>query len=121
MGFNLNSHQINFRRVDNLIENNYGFASSFDYTEFENDLLTIGQGFSFQFGGIYKFKYLRIGLSYQSPVWYQMTDELSQRIITNKINGKDTIDPLIINIYEYNMSTPSRYGGGLAYVFGSKV
>ena len=49
-----------------------------------------------------------------------MTDELSQRIITNKINGKDTIDPLIINIYEYNMSTPSRYGGGLAYVFGSK-
>ena len=27
---------------------------------------------------------------------------------------------LIINIYEYNMSTPSRYGGGLAYVFGSK-
>ena len=120
LGFNLNSHQINFRRVDNLIENNYGFTSSFDYTEFENDLLTIGQGFSFQFGGIYKFKYLRIGLSYQSPVWYQMTDELSQRIITNKINGKDTIDPLIINIYEYNMSTPSRYGGGLAYVFGSK-
>ena len=120
LGFNLNSHQINFRRVDNLIENNYGFASSFDYTEFENDLLTIGQGFSFQFGGIYKFKYLRIGLSYQSPVWYQMTDELSQRIITNKINGKDTIDPLIINIYEYNMSTPSRYSGGLAYVFGSK-
>ena len=120
LGFNLNSHQSNFRRVDNLIENNYGLTSSFDYTEFENDLLTIGQGFSFQFGGIYKVKYLRIGLSYQSPVWYQMTDELSQRIITNKINGKDTIDPRIINIYEYNMSTPSRYAGGLAYVFGSK-
>ena len=120
LGFNLNSHQSNFRRVDNLIENNYGLTSSFDYTEFENDLLTIGQGFSFQFGGIYKVKYLRIGLSYQSPVWYQMTDELSQRIITNKINGKDTIDPRIINIYEYNISTPSRYAGGLAYVFGSK-
>jgi long-subunit fatty acid transport protein len=103
-----------------LVENNYGGTSTFDYTEFENDLLTIGEGFSFQFGAIYKADNLRVGLSYHSPVWYQMTDELVQFIITNKSNGKDTIDPGITNIYQYNMSTPSRYSGGLAYVFGSK-
>jgi hypothetical protein len=120
LGFNLNSHQARFRRIDNLVENNYGGTSTFDYTEFENDLLTIGEGFSFQFGAIYKADNLRVGLSYHSPVWYQMTDELVQFIITNKSNGKDTIDPGITNIYQYNMSTPSRYSGGLAYVFGSK-
>ena len=120
VGFNLNSHQTRFRRIDNLIENNYGGTSTFDYTEFENDLLTIGEGFSFQFGAIYKAANLRLGLSYHSPVWYQMTDELLQSIITNKSNGKDTIDPRVVNIYEYNMTTPSRYSGGLAYVFGSK-
>ena len=120
LGFNLNSHQAHFRRIDNLVENNYGGTSTFDYTEFENDLLTIGEGFSFQFGAIYKADNLRVGLSYHSPVWYQMTDELVQFIITNKSNGKDTIDPGITNIYQYNMSTPSRYSGGLAYIFGSK-
>ncbi len=120
LGFNLNSHQARFRRIDNLVENNYGGTSTFDYTEFENDLLTIGEGFSFQFGAIYKADNLRVGLSYRSPVWYQMTDELVQFIITNKSNSKDTIDPGITNIYQYNMSTPSRYSGGLAYVFGSK-
>ena len=120
LGFNLNSHQTRFRRVDNLIENNYGGSSTFDYTEFENDLLTLGEGFSFQLGAIYKADNLRVGLSFHSPIWYQMTDELLQSIITNKTNGKDTIDPRVINIYEYNMSTPSRYSGGLAYVFGSK-
>ena len=120
LGFNLNSHQARFRRIDNLVENNYGGTSTFDYTEFENDLLTIGEGFSFQFGAIYKADNLRVGLSYHSPVWYQTTDELVQFIITNKSNGKDTIDPGVTNIYQYNMSTPSRYSGGLAYVFGSK-
>ena len=120
LGFNLNSHQTRFRRVDNLVENNYSGSSTFDYIEFENDLLTLGEGFSFQLGAIYKADNLRVGLSYHSPVWYQMTEELLQSIITNKTNGKDTIDPRVINIYEYNTYTPSRYSGGLAYVFGSK-
>ena len=120
MGLNLNSHQTRFNRIDNLIENNYGGASTFENTEFENNLLTLGEGFSFQFGAIYKAAKIRLGLSYHSPVWYKMTDELLQSIITIKSNGNDTIDPGIINIYEYNMSTPSRYSGGLAYIFGSK-
>ena len=120
LGLNLNSHQTRFNRIDNLIENNYGGASTFDYTEFENNLLTLGEGFSFQFGAIYKAAKIRLGLSYHSPVWYKMTDELLQSIITIKSDGNDTIDPGIINIYEYNMSTPSRYSGGLAYIFGSK-
>ena len=120
LGFNLNSHQTRFRRVDNLVENNYSGSSTFDYIEFENDLLPLGEGFSFQMGAIYKADNLRVGLSYHSPVWSQMTDELLQSIITNKTNGKDTIDPRVINIYEYNTYTPSRYSGGLAYVFGSK-
>ena len=120
LGLNLNSHQTRFNRIDNLIENNYGGASTFENTEFENNLLTLGEGFSFQFGAIYKAAKIRLGLSYHSPVWYKMTDELLQSIITIKSNGNDTIDPGIINIYEYNMSTPSRYSGGLAYIFGSK-
>ncbi len=121
LGVNINSHQARFRRIDNLIENNYSGNSSFDFTEFENDLLSIGEGFSFNLGAIYKTNNnFRFGISYQSPVWYKMIDELLQSIITSKSSGKDTVDPQIINIYEYNMYTPSKFSGGLAYVFGSK-
>lgn len=121
LGLNLNSHQIEFKRVDNLIEDNYGLGSTFNYTEFQNELFTVGNGFSFQLGGIYKAnENIRIGLSYQSPIWYQMTDELLQYIISSKSNGTDTIDPQVINIYDYNFSTPSLFSGGLAYVFGTQ-
>ena len=121
LGINLNSHQTRLRRIYNLIENNYGSGSTFNYSEFENDLLTVGEGFSFQLGLIYKpQKNIRMGLSYQSPVWYQMSDELLQTLITSKDNGTDTIDPQIINFYEYDFSTPSVLSGGLAYVFGTK-
>ena len=53
--------------------------SDFISTLFENDLNSIGRGFSFQIGAIYKLEYFRIGWSYQSPVWFNLTDEEQQR------------------------------------------
>ena len=121
LGLNLNSHNLRFRRIDNLVEDNYGSGSSFYSTEFENVLLSIGEGYSFQFGAIYKpNKNIRLGLSYQSPVWYEMIDEFSQYISSSKISGLDTVDPQVTNIYEYNLSIPSKLSAGFAYVFGSK-
>jgi long-subunit fatty acid transport protein len=103
------------------VEGNYGSGSNFRRTEFENDLLTIGEGFSFQLGAIYKpNNNIRVGLSYQSPVWYKMIDELRQFISSVKDSGEDSVDPQVTNIYEYNLSTPSRFSGGLAYIFGTK-
>ena len=119
LGLNLNSHQLETRRVHNLLEDNYGAGSDFSYAEFENDLYTYGSGFSFQLGAIYKpTDKIRMGLSYQSPTWYSLTDELSQFIITSENNETDTIDPGVINIYEYKFSTPAEMSAGLAYIFG---
>ena len=121
LGLNLNSHRMEFKRVDNLIEDNYGLGSTFNYTEFQNELFTVGNGFSFQLGGIYKAnENIRISLSYQSPIWYEMTDELLQFIISSKSNGTDTVDPQVVNVYDYNFSTPSIFSGGLAYIFGTQ-
>jgi long-subunit fatty acid transport protein len=119
LGLNLNSHQLETRRLHNLLEDNYGAGSDFSYAEFENDLYTYGSGFSFQLGAIYKpTDKIRMGLSYQSPTWYSLTDELSQFIITSENNETDTIDPGVINIYEYKFSTPAEMSAGLAYIFG---
>ena len=120
LGINLNSHYSESRRIDRLTEFSYGSASNFISTLFENDLNTVGSGFSFQIGAIYKLEHFRIGFSYQSPVWYNFTDELVQYIETSKINGVDVVDPRIINIYKYNLKTPSVFSIGLAKVFGTK-
>ncbi len=121
VGMNFNSHRTEFRRIDNLEEFNYGSDSNFNYTVFENELFTVGDGFSFQLGAIYKLKNnLRIGLSYQSSTWYNFTDELLQYIETSEGAEIDIIDPRIINVYEYQIKTPSTLSGGLAYVFGTK-
>ncbi len=120
LGINLNSYYMEFRRIDRLTEFNYGSESDFISTIFENDLNTVGSGFSFQLGSIYKFNSLRVGFSYQSPVWFNFTDELVQYIETSKTNGFDVVDPRIINIYEYSLKIPSIFSVGLAKVFGSK-
>lgn len=121
LGFNLNTHTVQYRKIDNLVENNYGSGSAFNFSEFENDLITNGEGFSFQLGAIYKpTTQLRISLSYQSPIWYNFTDELLQKVISSRADGMDTIDPQIVNLFQYQWSTPAQYSGGLAYVFGNK-
>lgn len=121
LGFNLNTHTAQYRKIDNLVENNYGSGSAFNFSEFENDLITNGEGFSFQLGAIYKpTTELRISLSYQSPIWYNFTDELLQKVISSRADGTDTIDPQIVNLYQYQWSTPAQYSGGMAYIFGNK-
>jgi hypothetical protein len=76
--------------------------------------LTSGIGFSLQAGLIYKINNFRIGLSYESPNWFNFEEQLEQKIevqsldiITNELYV-DIVDPRIINIYEYNYRTPSK-------------
>lgn len=117
IGFNLNSHRSEFTRIDDLLENNYGSGANISESNFINELFTLGNGFSFQLGTIYKpKKNIRLGLSYQSPTWYKMTDEFKQYMNTSSRNGVD-LDHIY---FDYNLSTPSKISGGLAYIFRSK-
>jgi long-subunit fatty acid transport protein len=58
-----------------------------DYTisklRFDNDLYTYGTGFSFQVGAIAKVtNEMRVGLAYESSTWYNLSDELSQKLVS---------------------------------------
>lgn len=121
LGMNINSYNSEFKRTDYLRENNYGDGSDFIETEFENELSTLADGFSIQLGAIYKpSPNIRLGLSYQSPTWYRIQEELVQYVATYREDSSDEVDPQIINLYEYNVKTPSKLSTGLAYIFGSK-
>lgn len=125
-GLNLNSHSINFEENTFLRENNANEASSIRRVDFDNNLLTTGSGFSFQLGGIAKLSNeLRLGISYNSPTWYRISEETSQGISTVLLDGEDrintTLNPNVTNIYEeYRLQTPGKFTGSLAYVFGKQ-
>jgi len=122
LGLNLNSHFINYERSTFLFEENSNMGSLVTEVGFENSLSTIGNGFSFQLGGIAKLSdIVRIGITYDSPTWYTISDETIQFISTlrddNGSNITETLDPQIINIFpDYRLQTPAKVTGSIALI-----
>ena len=128
IGINLNSHFTDFYRSTSFYESNTNPLST-DYTvrrlNFDNDLYTYGTGFSFQLGAIAKVtNEIRFGLAYESPTWYNLSDEFSQKIVavSKNVSGEllpDEVNPNIVNYYApYKLQTPDKFTGSFAYVFG---
>jgi hypothetical protein len=128
IGVNLNSHFTDFTQSSSFYESNNNPLNG-DYTvkslRFDNNLHTYGTGFSFQIGAIAKVtNEVRLGFAYESPTWYNLSDEFSQKLMAvsaNNINElqADVVDPQLINYYApYELDTPGKFTGSFAYVFG---
>ena len=130
LGLNLNAHFTDFSKTSSVYEgnNNPLYSSGLTVTDiqFDNELYTYGSGFSMNLGAIYKItENFRVGLAYETPTWYNLNDELSQRLITITTDGTDInqniVAPNVINIYEsYKIQTPSKWTFSGAYIFGKK-
>lgn len=123
MGLNLNSHFLNYDRVTTLYETNDNAESDINEIFFENRLSTLGNGFSFQLGGIAKLsEQIRLGASYQSPVWYTISEETIQYLETFSAEfGEAFVNPNVVNIFpDYKLQTPAEYSGSFAYLFGTR-
>ena len=126
LGLNLNSHFINYERSTYFFEGNNNAGSLIQEVGFQNNLFTVGTGFSFQLGGIMKLSpELRVGLSYNSPTWLSLEEETTQYIATIRNEGGSNItqvvDPNIVNIFpRYRLQTPGNIMGSIAYVFDKK-
>lgn len=121
VGAAVNFHSVLFEQLTLLDENGYDPDSPVQFTTFDNFLRTEGYGFSFSVGAIAKLnEAIRIGGSYQSPTWYELTDDTSQRInSTLAVSDINFIDFNIVNLFEdYSIKTPSKITGSAAVVFG---
>jgi hypothetical protein len=102
---------------------------------FDEKLLTAGTGYSLSLGMIYKLNnQLRAGFNFQTPTYYsqvneQLTGGMNSRAIAipsydsngNPINiSKVGRVNLATNEFTYQLTTPMKIGGGLAYFFGKK-
>lgn len=130
LGVNLNFHFVDIRRSFSIYESNnnplYDSGSTISRLRFDNNINTLGNGFSFNVGAIVKpTDYLRVGLSYESPTWYRLTDDVTQGVATRSENNPDgnlnptSYQPTIV--YEpYKIQTPDKWTGSLAFIYQKK-
>lgn len=121
-GMNLNLHSIFTEKNTRIIEDGYDATSDLEFVVFDNYLRTTGVGGSLQAGVIRKFDKLRLGLAYQSPTWYRIEEEQSQRINSNRADAEiGYINGNQITLFEpYRLRTPSTLTGSAALVIGKQ-
>lgn len=128
LGMGLNLHAVDRRKIVQFDEFNYDPDSFVQYTQFDNELYTFGSGFSANFGVIAKLgQSIRLGGSYQTPTWYDLTDELWQGINTDLLDP-DTGQIDLVEVYpdvvyrfpNYTIRIPSKLTASGALVLGKK-
>jgi len=137
LGASLTFHNINFFQTTTYEElNNDGNGNLLDAFN-DQSLSTYGNGFNFGLGAILKpIENLRVGVSYQSPIWYNLSESFIVNSFPNDPNEPygwvDGYLDIIVsndsetfqnftnpNFFDYELKTPSKFTGSLAYVFGN--
>jgi hypothetical protein len=119
-GLNLNAHYMEYDRFTSFFESNSDPTSEINSIRFDNRLRTRANAFSFQLGSIVKITdQFRAALSYNSPTWYDVSDETSQFIRTGSDEyGPASVNPRVLNVFpDYNYRTASKWTAGLSYIF----
>jgi len=95
-----------------------GTTNNFKYdVDYTRNFDTNGSGINLKLGAIVRpAKEFRLGVSVESPTFYSVTDSYSETLY----NKLDPIDGTDSYPFEYNLRTPLKINGGLAYFFGSK-
>jgi len=126
LGAALNSHSLEFEHRTILRERSTNSNSLVQSIAFENIVNTYGSGFSAQVGMIFKLPLsFRLGISYQSPVWWTFEEEGQQALESEGLfdNGLVTtiVEPDVVNRFpDYQLRIPSVTRLSLAYIFKKK-
>lgn len=132
LGMNMNFQFTDYVKSTSLYERNnnpfYSSDYSIDAVRFNNDLHTYGSGFSMNLGAIYKATdNFRLGVSYETPTWYRLNDELTQSISSSYYDAGTTttnqayVTPNVVNVYPvYKIQTPSKLTASGTVLFGKK-
>ncbi|NNC70227.1 MAG: hemin receptor [Flavobacteriaceae bacterium] len=122
IGAALNFYDIDFTQLTSYEEfNSDEDGNTLDI--FAEDAYTIlGNGVSFNVGLITKpTQETRFGIAYQSPTWYEVSQE--QIVFDTAVFENGNLDPQTGNgsdafVFDYNLTTPSKITGSFAYLFG---
>lgn len=122
VGAAITTHNIEFAQTAQAEELNSDDAKNTFAVVATQRLLTSGNGVSFSAGIIARpVQELRLGIAVESPTYYTLVETLDENNHTTYYNDKEqTKKPLNLSELEYNISTPARVTGSLAYIFGKQ-
>ena len=122
IGASISTYDVSFYQRSLLEEYNSDSSGNLLDASLVQELATYGDGFSFNVGIISKLnENLRIGLAYQSPVWYSLGEDYLEDTEIYVSNTNETIvDNSGLNAFDYNLRTPSKLTGSLAYIFSKQ-
>ncbi|HEY9168026.1 MAG TPA: outer membrane protein transport protein [Lutibacter sp.] len=121
LGASITTYDVeNYQRTLTEEYNNDGGGNTLDVSS-RQELLTYGNGVSFNFGAILKpNENIRLGLAYQSPVWYTLSEdfvEYDENVYKNDVLY--TSEYSGVNTFDYKLRTPSKVTGSFAYIFST--
>jgi len=118
-GLSLSTYNLDYNQIADLAEsNNDGLGNTLDASLIQT-LQTSGSGFSFNLGIIAKpINEVRLGVSYQSPIWYNLTDLYSDDLLIDVSNNATAFTDVTNGVFDYRVKTPSTITGSFAYLFG---
>jgi hypothetical protein len=110
-------YALNFRERDILDVHNTWANDSipFDALSMDDGFNTRGSGINLRVGAIFRpLDFLRVGLSFTSPTWYNLTDNYTTDVegyIDGDATVYESINPLQ-GVYSYNFRTPYKVTAG---------
>ncbi len=133
IGAAINSYDIDFSQGAFLTESNFDENGNALDAGFYQEINTVGMGFSFNAGFIYKAnRNFRFGVSYQTQTWFTEIIEETNIVDNDGFNGNteiiinndsseiydNTVDGIPIQGFAYRLKTPSKLTASAAFVFG---
>jgi len=120
LGAAINTYDINYYQNILLEENNNDGNGNNLNASLIQQLSTYGDAFSFNIGLISKpNENVRLGLAYQSPVWYNLSEDYVDSDLQLYVSNTDETftDYSGVNAFDYKLRTPSKLTGSFAYIF----
>lgn len=116
LGFGMGIASVNYRSEQSLQESGSYVDNSSRYNA---DLLysydTKGSGVNFKIGAIIKpVQEIRLGLSLETPTYYNLDDNYYERIDIGNTNDYNSYP------VNYDLKTPLKLNGGISYIIGNK-
>ncbi|WKD85007.1 hypothetical protein KCTC32516_00345 [Polaribacter huanghezhanensis] len=133
LGASINTYDLKFSQQSFLKEQNNDGSGNVLNAKFYQENNTVGTGFSLSAGAIYKAtKSLRLGFSYQTPIWFTEINEETNILNNDGFLGDTEIIASNNNtIYDntagnyfptqafsYKLKTPAKTTASIAYIFG---
>jgi long-subunit fatty acid transport protein len=121
-GFSLNTYSIDyFQQVIFNEDSNDGNGNTL-HANLNQRLFVTGDGISLSLGVLTKpIDNLRLGLSYQSPTWYDLSELFQDDVEINLSNTNQAYIPdAIETVFDYQIRTTSKVTGSAAYIFNKQ-